>query len=308
MPNYRDLLIRAERRALTDHGVISRDEAREEGLSDRVVDGCVASGRWIRVHPRVFRIAAHPETFYGRARAALKWAGDTAFLSHGSTLALEGLDGFPQGEIHITAPTGRNIPGVIVHRLRRPSRTRIRRGIRTCRIERALLDVCADQSPIRCGEAMEDALRRNMTSLDLLWTELRVGGPGVRGCKVFRTLLLGRDHRDGKLESKLEAKLLVILRRIKEHDFIAQHPVSARGRKYRLDFYQADRCLGIEGRGVKWHLGNEWIKRDMERHNALTLSGITMLYFSWDDVTLRAVEVEAEIREILAAPRLSASL
>ena len=50
---------------------------------------------------------------------------------------------------------------------------------------------------------------------------------------------------------------------------------------------------------MRWHLGNEWLKKEWERHNNLSLTGITILYYTWDDVHFRAQEVEAEIKEML---------
>ena len=146
---------------------------------------------------------------------------------------------------------------------------------------------------------MEDALRKRATTLDRLWAESNEAGNGVRGSKVFRMLLRGRDHRDGKLQSKLESKLLGILKRIKESDFEAQHPITARGASYRLDFFNVEARLAVEAQSVRWHLGDAWLKKEWKQHNDLSLSGITVLYYSWDDVHFRPEEVEAEIRQML---------
>ena len=301
MHSYKSVVLEVEREAVQDHGIVSRVEARRSGMSDHAIDGCVASGRWFKIHPGIFRVASHPLTFRGRCMAATKWAGEGSFLSHGSTLTLEGVDGVGQEEIHVTALTGGRTPGIVVHRLRRPARTHMRYGIRTCRVERALLDTCARKSAISCGHAMDDLLRRRLTTLDRLSAELDAAGRGVRGCAVFRKLLEGRDDRDGKLASKLEARLFSILRRIEEYNLEVQFVISTQGKTYRLDFYYPDRRLGIEGQSLRWHLANDWIKKDWARHNALTRSGLTMLYYSWDDVHFGANEVEAEVREMLAS-------
>lgn len=299
MRSYKQTLLHAEMNAT--HGILTREEGRREGLSDNVINDRLRSGRWVRVHPEVFRVAAYPESFRGRARAALKWAGDGAFLSHDSALALEGLDGFPQRAIHITAATGGRTPGIVVHRLRRPARTRIRDGIRVCRVERALLEVCARSTAMRCSAAMDDALRKRITSLDPLWLELSCAGKGVAGCKVFRTLLEGRDHRDGKLQSKLEAKVLAVLRCLEGVEFQVQFRIEARGKNYRIDFFNIDGRLAVEAQGIRWHLGDEWLKKEWERHNNLSLAGITVLYYTWDDVHFRADDVLNEIKEMLFA-------
>jgi very-short-patch-repair endonuclease len=146
---------------------------------------------------------------------------------------------------------------------------------------------------------MDDGLRQQRTTLDLLWQEHDNAARGVRGRIVFRKLLEGRDYRDGRLESKLEAKLLAILRRIKDFDFEVQYPITARGKKYRLDFVNRETQVAVEGKGVRWHLGNKQLDEDSDRHNDLSLVGLTLLYYTWDDVHFREQEVEDEVTEML---------
>ena len=299
MRTLRDARLRCERHASNNHGVISRAEALALGMTGRTVDLRLAEGAWIRVLPGVFRVAAFPVTWRGKLHAALLWAGPDAFASHESAAALYGLDGFPEGPIVITAPRLRSVPGVRIHRLRRPARTRVVQGIRVGWVERTIADVCSVARPERCGLALDDALRKKLAKLQCLWQELEAGGRGVRGTKTLRILLTGRDDRDGKLASQLEAKILLILRRIEGARFEPQFPVVAGGKKYRIDFYEATARLGIEGHSFTWHFGDSKHDEDAERHNDLTLLGIRMLYFTWDEVNFRPGLVEAKIRRAL---------
>lgn len=299
-----DVLLRCERHAAAHHGMIARAEALALGMTKHSIDRRLVTGAWIRVHPGVYRVAAFPETWRGRLLAALLWAGPEAFVSHRSAAFLYGLDGLRGGPIEITAPRAGSARGVKVYRSTRPARTRVVDGIRVSWVDRTLLDVCAVAAPARCGLAMDDALRKKLVTLDRLWAELRSCERGVRGLKVFRILLTGRDDRDGKLDSRLEAKILAILRRIKDEVFEVQHPVVLDRKKYRLDFFHRRTTLGMEGHSFTWHFGDDPHDSDADRHNDLVLAGIRMLYFTWDEVSFRPDEVEAKIRRAIAQPSL----
>ena len=302
MRTIRGALLRCDKHAADRHGIISRAEARDLGMTKRTIEARLDEGAWIRVLPGVFRVTGFPETWRGRLLAALLWAGPEAFVSHGSAAALYGLDGFPEGPVGISAPNLSSIPGVKVHRLRRPSRIRVVQGIRVSWVERTLLDVCSVTPAVRCGRAMDDALRKKLVTLERLVAELHRLGRGIRGTKTFRTLVMGRDDRDGRLQSRLEAKILVILRRIKHARFEVQFPVTAGGNNYRLDFFHPPSMLGIEGHSFTWHFGDDPHNKNARRHNDLTLMGFRMLYLTWDEVSFRSGEVEAKVRLALRAP------
>jgi very-short-patch-repair endonuclease len=108
-----------------------------------------------------------------------------------------------------------------------------------------------------------------------------------------------RDDRDGLAASRLETKMLRILRRIKRHRFVLQHRVEDGPRTYFLDAAFPDERVAIECQGIKWHMGEERFKSDLRRDRRLSLLGWTILYFTWDDVVLAPNQVEMEIREAL---------
>jgi hypothetical protein len=62
---------------------------------------------------------------------------------------------------------------------------------------------------------------------------------------------------------------------------------------------EAQARLGIEGHSFTWHFGDAKHDEDADRHNDLTLLGIRMLYFTWDEVSFRPGLVEAKIRRAL---------
>jgi hypothetical protein len=94
------------------------------------------------------------------------------------------LDGVSPGWIEVVIPSGMKARGVVTHRLRRDDRPGSMwvRGFRATNVERTLLDLFS-VLPQRGAElALEDALRRRLTTLNRLWDLYReVGGPGRNG-------------------------------------------------------------------------------------------------------------------------------
>lgn len=96
---------RAARVAARHHGLITRAQARECGLTDRQVDGRVRSGRWERLHLGVYRIAGVPPSVEQACYAAVLAAGPTARASGPSALALLGVGSAPSPPTITVQPT-----------------------------------------------------------------------------------------------------------------------------------------------------------------------------------------------------------
>lgn len=290
-----------ERVALSQFGAISRDQLRQTGLSDRAIEIRVKSGYLVPLYPGVFRLGAAPPSREQALRAALLWAGSTAFFTKRTAATIYELDGAASPCIDIAVPSGRTCRGLRTYRYATRDRPRIRlvRGWPVPVAERTLLDYAAVSTLPRTGLALEDALRKRITSLDRLWAEIydprNANRPGRRNLK---RLVEGRDDRDGRLASKFEAKMMAILKNINDKEVFPQFQIAntAGGSRYFLDFAYPNEKLGIEAQSLRWHFGEERWKKDLARDRHLSLQGWTILYFTWDDVCFRPQEVEAEIR------------
>jgi len=153
--------------------------------------------------------------------------------------------------------------------------------------------------PRKAAEAaMEDALRKKITTLDRMWQEYSLTcRPGRTGCKHFRAALLRRDHRDGTLQSRMEAKLRAIVRKLPGDPAVPQFPVRAGGANYYIDFAFPDVKLGVEAHSIKWHMGEAKWYYDMRRDRALKRIGWTLVYYGMDDL-VRPQTVREEILSI----------
>jgi very-short-patch-repair endonuclease len=236
--------------------------------------------------------------------AAVLSGGPSALASHRSAAALWKLEGIDEGPMEISVKAGRRIRGATVHRRRATDDplVSVLDGIPATVIERTLLDLAATAPPGRTAAALDDALRRRLTTLPDLRAMLGSVAPRGRiGTRTLRTLVNDRDDRDAALESRLESALLRVLRRHGVELPVLQHAVVTGGAVVaRLDFAYPQRRVGIETDGYRWHGSPERWRRDLRRENRLKLLGWMLLRFSWDDVHRRPEAVIAQVRQALA--------
>lgn len=294
--------------AQRQHGVIHREQLTAEGFSAHAIRTRVARGELVDYLPNTFRVGGTPDTWHSRLKAAELWGGD-CFVSHRSAAALWELDGFDhQRPVEISTYTAKRHPSVITHRLDQDDRPALRNlgGFRLSVPERTILDLAGISTPTVVALALEDALRRKLTTLDRMWDGWELdGGHGRKGTACLRRLLAERDDRWEKLRSRLEAKMMRILTRVDSTGLEVDFPVIDAASHYRLDFAFPEVRLGVETHGLKWHFGEERWKKDLKRDRHLALLGWEILYYSWDDVHQEPARVEAEVRSFLRARALS---
>lgn len=311
-PQLFDLTVNAEdacdRIAAEQHGLISRGQARAEGLPLKAIEWRVSTGRWSAVQPGVYRPRSAPTSWHQRLMAAVLRGGRDALASHRAAAALWRLDGINERAIEISVPCARRIRGALVHRRARsdnPRSTELDR-IPATHIERTIIDLAAVVSSDRAGGALDDALRRGLVSVKRMERVLdALSTRGRKGAGAVRTLLAQRDQLDGLAESRLEASMLQVLRRRRLPLPEAQYRVVEGGRVIaRLDFAYPSARIGIETDGYRWHGGRERWARDIRRENRLKLLGWTLLRFSWEDVRERPEVVASQVSAVLEGTHL----
>ena len=255
----------------------------------------------MQVLPGVFRIAGAADSLEARLHAVALWMGDDGVFNAATAAYAHGLEGIEAPvRISVARHSGVSTPGWIkVGRLDPndvPPSCWIK-GFRVCRVERTLAECCEELPARQVGRAIDDALRRRLTTLDRLKEFAEGWGRGRRGARVFRSLLRGRDERDERVRSTFETRMLTILRRIREHRFAADFEVLVGETRYFLDFYLPAAALGLECHSLRWHLGRHDADARRDRRNRSL--GIEILYFTWDDVCHHSREVEQEIRDAI---------
>lgn len=283
-PEHRCELIAADQ-----YGVITRDQALEAGMTLREIRGRTSSGRWRKLHPRVYAPSSAPASWRQRLMAAASWAGEGSAISHRSAAALWGFDGFTPGVIELTTARSLTSPAVIVHRSRRLPECDVTTcdGISVTTPTRTLIDIGSVCSNDKVEAALDFGLRRGLTSIRYIRRRLgEIAGPGARGAGVLRSLLVERDPSSAPTESILESRFRSLIRRSGLPPPVTQQSIYSReGILARVDFAYPDSRLLIEVDGWDHHANKEMWQRDLQRNNMLTNLGWRVLRFSWTDVT-----------------------
>jgi hypothetical protein len=290
--------------ASEQHGVFTRGDARDAGLSPRAIDKRVTRGIWIPVDHGVYRAAETPPSWEQRLHAAC--LASPAVASHRSAAALWSFPGFDRDLIEITAlrHRRRKAGDVVWHETVRldPQHVTTLEGIPATSATRTLLDLGAVVDERALLIALDDAVHRRLTGLDVLRRELDRFGERRRGSGVVRRTVARRLDGRPVPESPLETLFDML---------VADHHLPAPTRQWcvrnirgqvvaRVDFAYPAARLAIEIDGARYHGPEGARRRDERRDVALRRMGWRVLRFGLDDLSSRPAEVARRIQEALS--------
>ncbi|WP_084076919.1 hypothetical protein [Demequina sp. NBRC 110057] len=286
--------VTARPRAFTSRELIavaSRDRLR------RAVD----SGEVVRLLPDCYVAAAHAESFWARADAALTWAGAGAVIAGTSALCLHRMLETPPPRIALTVPRDT--------RLRPPpwiALTRISYDLPTSRIAGmpvacagfALAQAFGTLEPRGRTETAYSVLRRGPQRV----TELRQALATMPRVTDRRRLTRIATAATQGAESWLEEQGLFQVFNTREFArLIRQHTVVCSGRRFRLDLYDPETRTAIELDGSATHAGPDQRQADIGRDAALASVGIQTVRLSYWDVVGRPEWCREVVGLVLAA-------
>lgn len=278
--------------ASRQHGVIARFQALEAGMSERQIDYRVASGRWVAIHPGIYLIGGTPNTWFQQVAAACLWAR-TGYASHRTAAALWGLPGFVcEGPlIDVTVATCRLPPrsGLHVHFTNRilAADVKARRNIPTSCIERTLLDLGAVSKEKTVAIAVDQAVRKGLTTIDRLERYRRtVAKQGRNGCGVLRGVLEPRLGLKELPNSALETLFFQLQTCSSIPTPVLQYEIWHKGRFVaRPDFAWPDRKKALEMDGFDPHGGYEGFNHDRARLTDMALARWGIMHGTWREAT-----------------------
>lgn len=281
--------------AARQHGVISRAQLRALGFSKDSIWRAVRAGKMVEALPGTFRAASAPVSWEQDLTAALLWAGN-ARASHRSAAALLELDGFPRGPIEITTTRSlRAATGIVLHRvatLHGYDTTTIK-GFRCSTAARTLLELGAVAAREEVELALEDALRRRVTTLRAVRWELRTEGrSGRNGTSTLKALLECRPDGYVPTESALEVRLDRLLRTLELPAFKRQHTIATPLGTVRPDFAFVEYKVAVEADSYRWHSGRAAWEKDKRRARILRNAG-------WEVVTVTARDLNNQREEVI---------
>jgi len=222
------------------HGVITRDQARREGLTRSAETWRLANGRLFELLPGVLSLTP-AVTEDGWHAATLLWTDGT--LSCESVLYANGVLKSRPPTVHVTVVGGvrRVTEGITVHRTRgwQPGDVTRLRGLRATTVGRALLDVAPTTAHATLRALVHEAQYRKLID-PLSLTAILDAHPGHRGRKRLAAI-----DPANNAESGLERRLARVLAPIP--GTTAQYWLTGlSGARYRADLAFLEQRVFIE--------------------------------------------------------------
>ncbi len=293
-------------RMARQHGLISRAQALDTGMTSRQIERRVISGMWVREASGIYRHEAVPSTLRSRLLALCMAHG--AVASHRSAAALHPIEGYRLDRVEVIVPPGRarSIRGA-----RRYESSQMdlfkpveRDGIRCTPMGRTVLDLAAVVNRRQLDRTVDAVLRDGqLRQSDLYGVLVSHARRGRRGCEALRASLAERfDDQAVPLSdwSRMVAVLLVDAG-LERPEF--EHRVCLADGRFvaQVDLAFPAQRVAIELDSARWHDNRESFVNDRRRHNAITLAGWTVLSFTWSDYSRHPVSLCKSVSQALAA-------
>jgi hypothetical protein len=232
-------------------GLVASEQARGAGLSQSAVDRRVARGTWIHLHAGVYLVAGAPRSWKQSVMAACLAAGGDVAASHLTAGVLWGLIERRRPPVEVTVPYVRKpeADGFVVHRSRLGTEAVQRTdGIPVTSALRTLIDLAAILRAGELEEALDEALRREIVSVDDLAGRLeKLSGCGRRGLRLLGSLVRQRDPSAALPASVSERRVLQMFRRNGLPEPECQYEIRRGGRVIaRVDLAYPDQRIAIE--------------------------------------------------------------
>ena len=284
-------------------GVVSREQARVAGFTEKAIAWRLRSGTWQRIHRGAYATFTGDLSREGILWAAVLCVGPGAALSHETAAEVHGLTNEPSTRIHISVPAGhdrsryRKIRGVVIHRARClvPEQQPPWQLPRTT-VEDTVLDL------IGAARSFDDAygwiaaaIGRRLTTAELLGKAL-----AARSRMRWRAWVTDavQDAADG-VHSPLERHYVHGVERAHGLPLARRQAMRRQGSGNRyLDNLYEEHGVCVELDGVAAHPPEgRW--RDTHRDNANLVQGTETLRYGWPDATEHRCRTAAEIAAVL---------
>lgn len=272
--------------AARQHGLITRWQLIEVGISPRSVSHLVKAGKLHRVRWGVYRVCGSPLTWRSTALAAVLSAGPDSVLSHCSAAALWGLlDHHDLTTIELTLPTPCRQPGITAHRRSLDARDKtFHDHIPVTTPARTLIDLAARLGEARLGKVVDEALRRGLTTLPKLSAALARVPSGASTGRTRAAVggvlgLRGAGYDPGANDWEIQMDLWFDRAGLPEAK--RQHRVQVDGHRYTLDRAIPELKVGIEWTGRGSHGTRSQFEYDSDRRSRLQAAGWRILDFHY---------------------------
>ena len=280
--------------ARNSHGVVTRAELLDAGITAGEIKQRLGSGALLRVHRGVYRVGHGAPNLEARYLAAVKACGKGAVLAGPAAAHLWRLTRGTPPDPEVLSPTQRRVPGIVVRRARRSEigGTARHRGIPLTPVPRTLVDLAA--------HLPEQELARACHQAGVLYRTT----PG----QVERVLAqLANAPGRSTLERILRGDVRVTLSRL-ESEFLARLDAAgfplpetnrpAGGR--RVDCRWPGYRLTVELDSYRYHHSRHAWEQDRRRAREARARGDEFRRYTWADVFEEPTFMLAELRALLS--------
>lgn len=243
------------------HGVVSRAQLVEAGLTKREIQTAVATGRLHRVHRGVYAVGRREFDGCGLYLAAVLALGPGAALSHRAAAAHHGLRPSSSRQAEVTAPSrnGRaRRPGITVHRCAIHSwEYSMHDGIPTTTVARTLLDLAETLAPDALRRAIDASVQRQLFDLTPVERVLAAHPHRVGAARLRRALAAEAVQTNEGLET-------AFLDFLRARNF-PMPEIKPRVGPYEPDFYWREQRVIVETDDWDSHAPRPAFEHDRER-------------------------------------------
>lgn len=287
--------------AANQHSVIATDQFEAHGIDASMRSKWARKGLITRVGPRSFAIAGSPPTFQRDMAAGLADLAGYGVAAGRAGARLYGLDSFAAAPTEFILPREHrrfSTNGLVCSTARPLTKSDIVtvQGFRCLTAERLILESPSfGFTPAETENAIDSSIRLRLVSEQRLRT--RVMGEHRTGVNGGRPLLDALLDTGG--ESRLERWFLGLVRRAGISTPQLQKTYRDGTRVVaRVDaYFPGGLVVEVSGHGT--HASRRQLQRDAQRQTELTLRGLRVITFTYDDVRDRPDWVIARLREAL---------
>jgi predicted transcriptional regulator of viral defense system/very-short-patch-repair endonuclease len=253
------------------HGIVTRKQSREAGLSRREIERRGEAGWLVRQYEGVYAVGHTALTRHSHLIAAVYACGEEALGSHRAAASLWGILRGTQ-PIEVTAPRGRKPrDGFILHRSRliHPEDRATIQGIPVTSLARTIVDLADNLPERRLADAINEAEIRRLFDLKKVERVLE-RLPGRTGRHRLNRVLAAYTDVQPFVRSRAERLVVQIC---EEHG-LPRPRVNTWVHSQEVDFYWPHAGLVLEFDGGAVHRTTKAFYEDRERDRALAAQGI----------------------------------
>jgi very-short-patch-repair endonuclease len=282
------------------HGVVTRRDLLEAGVTSRAIRHRVSRQRLHVVHRGVYAYGRKALTTDGRRIAAVLAAGDSAVLSHRSAAALWELR--PSGTLELTSAGDLRLrPGIRVHHLPLPAdEVTCVRAIPVTTVPRTLFDLAAVLPRAQVERAMNEAEVRRLTD-HLCLADLVNRHRGRKGIAMIRAILETLNAGAQVTRSELEMRFLTFLRKTGLPRPEVNASLFVAGRWIECDCVWRDRRVIVELDGRASHDTAAAFERDRARDRTLQARGWRLVRITWRQLHDAPESVAYDLKALLSS-------